>query len=78
VETERVDVPTAQPSCVALGGASQGTTDGRAQLDTLYITSARIDLDAAALANDAGAGGVFVARVERVGLPETVFQGAPA
>ena len=32
VETERVDVPTAQPSCVALGGA---------QLGTLYITSAR-------------------------------------
>ena len=78
VETERVDVPTAQPSCVALGGACQGTTDGRAQLDTLYITSARIDLDAAALVNDSGAGGVFVARVERAGLPEPVFQGACA
>ena len=48
----RVDVPTAQPSCVAFGGA---------QLGTLYVTSARIGLDAAALAGDAHAGGVFVA-----------------
>lgn len=69
VETERVDVPTAQPSCVALGGANLGT---------LYITSARCDLDAAALAADAQAGGVFVATTERQGLPEPVFQGAPA
>jgi L-arabinonolactonase len=68
VETERVDVPTAQPSCVAFGGA---------QLDTLYITSARVDLDAAALVSDAGAGGVFVATLARQGLPEPVFQGSP-
>jgi L-arabinonolactonase len=69
VETERVDVPTAQPSCVALGGA---------QLGTLYITSARCDLDAAALADDTRAGGVFIATPGRRGLPEPVFQGAPA
>jgi L-arabinonolactonase len=69
VETERVDVPTAQPSCVALGGP---------ELDTLYMTSARADLDAAALAADTRAGGVFVAPVERHGLPEPEFQGAPA
>jgi L-arabinonolactonase len=69
VETERVDVPTAQPSCVALGGT---------QLDTLYVTSARCDLDAAALADDSHAGGVFVATPGRQGLPEPVFQGAPA
>ena len=69
VETERVDVPTVQPSCVALGGA---------QLGTLYITSARVGLDAAALAGDSRAGGVFIATPARRGLPEPVFAGAPA
>lgn len=69
VETERVEVPTAQPSCVALGGS---------QLGTLYITSARVGLDAAALAGDLRAGGVFIATPARRGLPEPVFQGAPA
>lgn len=69
VETERVEVPTAQPSCVALGGA---------QLGTLYITSARVGLDAAALAGDLRAGGVFIATPARRGLPEPMFQGAPA
>jgi L-arabinonolactonase len=69
VETARVTVPTAQPSCVALGGA---------QLGTLYITSARVDLDAAALQKDARAGGVFIATPDTRGLPEPVFQGASA
>ncbi|CAH2927401.1 MAG: L-arabinolactonase (EC [uncultured Paraburkholderia sp.] len=69
VETERVDVPTVQPSCVALGGA---------QLGKLYITSARVGLDAAALAGDSRAGGVFIATPARRGLPEPVFLGAPA
>jgi len=69
VETERVEVPTVQPSCVALGGA---------QLGTLYITSARVGLDAAALAGDSRAGGVFIATPARRGLPEPVFLGAPA
>jgi len=69
VETARVTVPTVQPSCVALGGE---------QLGTLYITSARIDLDASALASDAQAGGVFVAVPGARGLPEALFQGAPA
>jgi L-arabinonolactonase len=68
VETARVTVPTVQPSCVALGGT---------QLGTLYITSARTDLDAAALAGDSRAGGVFVAVPGQRGLPEAVFQGAP-
>ncbi|RFU45790.1 SMP-30/gluconolactonase/LRE family protein [Paraburkholderia sp. DHOC27] len=67
-ETARVTVPTAQPSCVALGGA---------QLGTLYITSARVDLDAAALASDANAGGVFVAVPGQRGLPEPLFKGKP-
>ncbi|WP_198021426.1 SMP-30/gluconolactonase/LRE family protein [Burkholderia sp. WSM2232] len=69
VETERVEVPTVQPSCVALGGA---------QLGTLYITSARVGLDATALASDSRAGGVFIATPARRGLPEPVFLGAPA
>ena len=69
VETARVTVPTVQPSCVALGGE---------QLGTLYITSARIDLDASALAGDAQAGGVFAAVPGARGLPEALFQGAPA
>jgi L-arabinonolactonase len=78
VETERVDVPTAQPSCVAFGGSTQGLSSARAQLGTLYITSARIDLDAAALAGDSRAGGVFIATPGRRGMPEPVFQGSPA
>jgi L-arabinonolactonase len=78
VETERIEVPTAQPSCVALGGPVRGLAAQRSPLDTLYITSARADLDAAALANDTDAGGVFVASPGRSGLPEPVFQGAPA
>jgi L-arabinonolactonase len=67
-ETARVSVPTVQPSCVALGGA---------QLDTLYITSARVDLDAAALAEDPHAGGVFAAASGQHGLPEPLFEGQP-
>jgi L-arabinonolactonase len=68
VETERVTVPTVQPSCVALGGE---------QLGTLYVTSARVGLDAEALAGDTHAGGVFVATSGRRGLPEPVFKGSP-
>lgn len=67
-ETERVLVPTAQPSCVALGGA---------RLGTLYVTSARIGLDHAALRDDPRAGGVFIATPAHRGLPEPVFAGAP-
>ncbi|MEX3935400.1 SMP-30/gluconolactonase/LRE family protein [Paraburkholderia phymatum] len=68
VETERIDVPTAQPSCVALGGAQMGT---------LYVTSARVGLEEQALAADALAGGVYVATQGRRGLPEPVFNGSP-
>ncbi|WP_175687619.1 SMP-30/gluconolactonase/LRE family protein [Burkholderia anthina] len=66
VETDRVSVPTAQPSCVALDG------EGR-----LYVTSARVGLDAAALASDAHAGGVFVAQTRHAGLATARFAGAP-
>ncbi|MEW9582267.1 SMP-30/gluconolactonase/LRE family protein [Paraburkholderia sp. DGU8] len=69
VETDRIEVPTVQTTCVALGGP---------RLGTLYVTSARIGLDAAALANDTRAGGVFVAVPGRRGLPEAEFLGTPA
>ncbi|WP_175725893.1 SMP-30/gluconolactonase/LRE family protein [Burkholderia ambifaria] len=66
VETDRVAVPTAQPSCVTLNG------EGR-----LYVTSARVGLNDDALASDADAGGVFVAQTRHAGLPTARFMGAP-
>ncbi|WP_211464547.1 SMP-30/gluconolactonase/LRE family protein [Collimonas silvisoli] len=60
-----IQVPVAQPSCVALGGAD---------LDTLYVTSARESLSAAALLAEPAAGGVFQLRLEDIrGLPEARF-----
>ncbi|MBY4771081.1 SMP-30/gluconolactonase/LRE family protein [Burkholderia ambifaria] len=66
VETDRVAVPTAQPSCVALDG------EGR-----LYVTSARVGLSDDALVGDADAGGLFVAQTRYAGLPTARFMGAP-
>ncbi|WP_206951130.1 SMP-30/gluconolactonase/LRE family protein [Trinickia acidisoli] len=65
-ETERVSLPVSQPSCVALGGP---------HLATLYVTTARDELDGISLAAEPGAGGVFVASSRRRGLPEPVFLG---
>ncbi|AJY40631.1 MULTISPECIES: SMP-30/gluconolactonase/LRE family protein [Burkholderia] len=62
VETDRIAVPTPQPSCVALDG------DGR-----LYVTSARVGLDGGALARDPGAGGVFVAGTRHAGIATPRF-----
>jgi len=60
-----IKVPVAQPSCVALGGAD---------LDTLYVTSARESLTAAALLAEPAAGGMFQLRLEDIrGLPEMRF-----
>ncbi|KFG95031.1 gluconolaconase [Burkholderia paludis] len=67
VETDRVTVPTAQPSCVALDG------EGR-----LYVTSARVGLSDDGLAIDADAGCVFVARTRYAGLPTARFAGKRA
>ena len=66
VESGRVDVPTAQPSCVAFGGP---------ELDALYITSARVGLDDDALKTDPDAGGVFIASPGVRGIEEPVFGG---
>jgi L-arabinonolactonase len=65
-ETERVKIPTAHPSCVTLGGAL---------LDTLYVTSARAELEEETLAREPHAGGIFAVRVGRQGLEEPRFQG---
>ncbi|KVD70690.1 gluconolaconase [Burkholderia sp. ABCPW 14] len=62
VETDRIAVPTPQPSCVTLDG------DGR-----LYVTSARVGLGDDALASDPHAGGVFVADTRHAGLPASRF-----
>ncbi|MBN3725747.1 SMP-30/gluconolactonase/LRE family protein [Burkholderia sp. Ac-20379] len=76
VETDRIVVPTAQPSCPSLGPAPQRAGDAPEAGDgwnTLYITSAREGLDAAALRDDPHAGGVFVAATGYRGLPEARF-----
>ncbi|MBS0515682.1 MAG: SMP-30/gluconolactonase/LRE family protein [Proteobacteria bacterium] len=62
-----VAVPASQPSCPAFGGAN---------LDTLYITTAREDLSYEQLEREPHAGAVFGARIDGVvGLPEEKFSG---
>jgi len=63
-----VAVPAAQPTRPAFGGA---------QLDTLYVTSARDGLSAEALAAQPLAGALFAADGGVSGLPEPRFRGAP-
>nr|WP_255699393.1 SMP-30/gluconolactonase/LRE family protein [Luteimonas sp. Y-2-2-4F] len=63
-----VRVAAPQVSCCAIGGAG---------LDTLYATSARVDLGAAALRAAPGSGGVFAFALGRpLGLPEARFRTA--
>jgi L-arabinonolactonase len=62
-ETARIAVPTEQPSCVAFGGAN---------LDTLYITTARIGMNE----SDPHAGGVFTAQPGMRGIAENGFTGS--
>ncbi|WP_321904001.1 SMP-30/gluconolactonase/LRE family protein [Paraburkholderia tropica] len=66
VETERIRVPTVQPTCVTLGGEDYST---------LYVTSARDGLDSDTLEREPHAGGVFVAQTRRTGLAEPRFLG---
>jgi sugar lactone lactonase YvrE len=58
-------VPTSQPSCVCFGGPD---------LDLLFVTSARQDLDAATLHKEPHAGDVFVYRIGVKGLPEPEYR----
>jgi L-arabinonolactonase len=58
-------VPASQPSCVCFGGPD---------LDLLFVTSARQDLDAATLHKEPHAGDVFVYRTGVQGLPEPEYR----
>jgi L-arabinonolactonase len=60
-----LEVPASQPTCVCFGGPD---------LDLLFVTSAREDLDAATLAKEPHAGDVFVYRTGIRGLPEQEFR----
>ena len=59
-----IDVPASQVSCVAFGGAD---------LDLLFVTSARVDLSPAALEREPHAGDLFVYKVNVKGLAEPRF-----
>jgi len=62
-----VEVPTAQPSCVAFGGAT---------FDTLFVTTAHEGMSAEQRAQDKLAGGLFsVPHLDVRGLPEVRFAG---
>ena len=61
----RVVVPTSQPSCVCFGGPD---------LDVLCVTSARVELDTAALAAEPHAGDVFLFRLGAQGLAESEYR----
>jgi sugar lactone lactonase YvrE len=63
---ERVELPVSQVTCCAFGGA---------ELDTLYITSARSRLTEAQLASEPLAGGLFSVRPGVRGFPAVEFAG---
>ena len=63
---ETIHVPASQSSACAFGGPN---------LDELYITSARIGLDASTLANEPHAGGLFVARPGVQGIEAFEYAG---
>jgi L-arabinonolactonase len=65
-ETDRILLPVSRPTCPAFGGN---------QLDELFVTTARIGLDEAALTMQPAAGAVFAIQTRRQGLPESRFQG---
>ncbi|MNC91940.1 L-arabinolactonase [compost metagenome] len=61
-----IELPVDNPTCCCFGGA---------QLDELFITSARQRLSAADLARQPLAGSVFAVRPGVRGLPESRFAG---
>jgi L-arabinonolactonase len=61
-----VPLPVRQPTCPAFGGPN---------LDVLYVTTARIGLDEAALARQPWAGGLLALDPGVRGLPEARFHG---
>ena len=63
---ETIEVPVARPTSCALGGPD---------LDQLYVTSARVGLDEAALAMQPSAGGLFLLSPGVRGLADLPFAG---
>lgn len=63
-ESARILLPVSRPTCPAFGGPD---------LETLYITSARIGIPAEGLVRQPHAGGVFAAQPGWRGLPESRF-----
>ena len=63
-ETERLALPTRRPTCPAFGGTGR---------DRLFVSSARIGLSDATLAEQPHAGGIFALSPRRRGLPEHRF-----
>jgi L-arabinonolactonase len=63
-ESARIALPVSRPTCPAFGGPL---------LRDLYLTSARIGLDAARLAREPQAGGIFACEPGWTGLPEARF-----
>lgn len=59
-----VPIPVSQPSCVAFGGAD---------LDVLIVTTARQDLDEAALASEPNAGNLFLFQTPFRGIADPAF-----
>ena len=64
-QTDRIALPACRPTCPAFGGTA---------LDTLYVTSARVGLDAALLAAQPAQGALLaVTGTGRRGRPEALF-----
>ena len=61
-----IEMPVLNPTCVAFGGA---------ELDTLYITTARYLMTAEQLAADPQSGALFAFRPGVKGLPDEKFAG---
>ena len=59
-----IDLPVSQPTCPCFGGPD---------LDLLFVTSARENLDEAALSQQPEAGNVFIYRTPYKGLPESRY-----
>ncbi|MEZ0470451.1 SMP-30/gluconolactonase/LRE family protein [Luteimonas salinilitoris] len=65
-ELARIDLPTSHITSCAFGGAN---------LDTLYVTSARVGLGEERLQHEPLAGGLFEVRLDAAGLPAARFGG---
>jgi L-arabinonolactonase len=61
-----IDVPVEKPTCVAFGGAD---------LDTLFITTSRLDQDAGKLEREPKSGGLYAVKPGVKGLVDAPFAG---